>query len=278
MNALVLFDPITVQMAEYKAENERLVFNYEDPQGNKDARSHIFKLRKVKTKIADAHKKGKAEALAACREIDEYKNKLIIDMDEMIAVHNEPLLLIEKERADAEAEVLRKNEEARAKIEAERLAELEAREAAVRAAEEKAAAEKAEREAEEKERRDEAERIEREKRIAEEAKAKAESDARKALEDAERRRLADIEAVKAKAKADADAKELAERRRLEIEEANRKTFEAAENKRKENEEHQIKVRSEIRGSLIYHGLSDEDATRLLGALIVGTVMHIRIEY
>ena len=278
MNALVLFDPITVQMAEYKAENERLVFNYEDPQGNKDARSHIFKLRKVKTKIADAHKKGKAEALAACREIDEYKNKLIIDMDEMIAVHNEPLLLIEKERADAEAEVLRKNEEARAKIEAERLAELEAREAAVKAAEEKAAAEKAEREAEEKERRDEAERIEREKRIAEEAKAKAESDARKALEDAERRRLADIEAVKAKAKADAEAKELAERKRVEAERVERERQEAAEKKRQENKTHQQKIRHEIFARLTELIADESTASVVVKALAAGTIPHVKIEY
>ena len=275
---LAIFDPITAMMDEYKTENEKLVFDYRDPKGEKEARSHIFKLRQVKAKINEAHKIGKAEALAACREIDSYKNNLIAQVEEMIAVHNEPLLLIEKERQEAEAEALRKIEEAQAKAEAERLAELEAREAAVKAAEEKAAAEKAEREAEEKARRDEADRIEREKRIAEEAKAKAESDARKALEDAERRRLADIEAVKAKAKADAEAKELAERKRVEAERVERERQEAAEKKRQENKTHQQKIRHEIFARLTELIADESTASVVVKALAAGTIPHVKIEY
>ena len=275
---LAIFDPITAMMDEYKTENEKLVFDYCDPKGEKEARSHIFKLRKVKAKINDAHKIGKAEALAACREIDTYKNNLIAQMDEMIAVHNGPLLLIEKERQEAEAEALRKIEEERARAEAERLAELEKREAAVKAAEEKAAAEVAKREAEEKARRDEAERIEREKRIAEEAKAKAESDAKKALEEAERKRLADIEAVKAKAKADAEAKELAERKRVEAVRTEKERQEAAEKKRQENKKHQQKIQTVIRIGLKDLSFDEPDIERFMKALIAGTIPHVKIEY
>ena len=284
---LAMFKPITATMAECRAENEKLVFDYRDTKGNKDARSHVFKLRKVKTKINEVHKIGKAEALAACREIDAFKNKLIVQVDEMIAVHNEPLQLIDKERADAEAEALRKIEEAQAKAEAERLAELEAREAAVKAAEEKARAEIAKREAEKEAVRAAAERVEREKRIveeaeenarqkAEEAKAKAESDAKKALEEAERRRLADIEAVKAKAKAEAEAKELAERKRIEAELAEKERVDAAEKKRQENKKHQAKIHSEIYERFVELGLNNPDI--IVQSLIAGTIPYVKIEY
>ena len=53
MNELVVFDPVKAELAEYKKQNASLDFDYEDPQGNKDARSHIYKLRQAKTKIAD---------------------------------------------------------------------------------------------------------------------------------------------------------------------------------------------------------------------------------
>ena len=277
MNALAIFDPITARMAEYKAENEMLVFDYEDPQGNKDARSHVFKLRKVKTKIAEVHKFGKAEALAACREIDDYKNKLIGDVDEMIAVHNDPLVAIENERKEAEAKALRRIEEAQAKAEAERLAELEAREAAVKAAEEKARAEALKQEAEKEAVRADAERIEREKRIAEEAKIKAEADAKKALEDAECRRLADIEAVKAKAKAEADARELRDRQDRAAELELKERMEYAEKKRQENKKHQAKVQDAIIGRLVELGVGD-CVNKVFIAMRDGTIPHVKIEY
>lgn len=287
-NYLAIFDPITAKMAEYKEENEKLVFDYRAPQGNKDARSHVFKLRKVKTKINEAHKIGKADALAACREIDAYKNKLVKEIEEMIAVHNDPLLLIEKEREEAEAEALRKIEEEQAKAEAERLAELERREAAVKEAEEKAAAEKAAKEAEEKAKQDEVERIEREKHIAEEAKVKAEKaekqrraaaeeKAARDLMEAEQRRLSDIEAVKAKAKAEAEAKELAERRRIEAEDAERERQAAILKKRVENKKHQLAIQIQIRSHLCKL-IDEKQAAIVLQALKDGTIPHVKIEY
>lgn len=278
MNYLAIFEPIQATMAEYKAENERLVFAYEDPQGNKDARSHVHKLRGVKTKITAAHKEGKAAALATCREIDGYKNKLIVEVDEMIAVHNEPLLLIEKEKHEAEMEKLKIEREAREKVELERLQEIERREAAVKAAEEKVAAEKAVKQAEEDARRIEAERLEREKRIAEEAKAKAEANAKAALEAAEKKRVADIEAEKAKAAAEIQAKELAERQRQENEQIKKTRLANIEKKRQENKKHQAKIHDAITARLMELGLDAPSVTPIMEALIAGTIPHIKIEY
>ena len=286
---LAIFRPIEAEIAEYKKENEDLVFDYASPGGNKDARSHIYKLRLVKGRIVEAHKTVKADIVAAGRQIDGFKNKLLGDVEEMIDVHYQPIKLIEQEQldleaarmkalADAEAARIKAEEDAKAEAEAERLAELEARERTVRAAEEAVRAEQARLAAEEHARDAEAARIEREKHIAEAAKAKAEADAKAALEAAERKRLADIEAIKARAKADVEAKELAERRKAEAEAAKKAAETAAEKKRQENKKHRTEVHSEVHKRLMSLIVRGDLADLVLDALIAGTIPHVKIEY
>lgn len=210
MNELVVFDEVSATIAEYKAENEKLVFDYANLEGAKQARSHIANLRKVKTKISDVHKEAKAESLAFSRRLDAKKNEYTGEVERMIAVHKDPLDAIEAEKQaviDAEKKRLEQEEE-------KRLADIEAREAAVKEAEEKLAKEKTE-----------AERIEREKHIAEEAAAEAKVQAER------------------KAKAEADAKELAEKKRKEAEETK-------EQKRIANKKHRQQIEDEIRNVLI----------------------------
>jgi hypothetical protein len=271
VDCLALFEPIQAQMALAKEENDNLVFDYEDPQGNKDARSHIQKLRHVKTEIANVHKTAKAEALAVCRKIDGFKNKLTGEVDAMIAVHNEPIQRIQRAREEAEAEELRKIQEAKERAEAERIAALERREAAVREAEEKAAAEKAKKLAE-------AERVEREKQIAEQAKLQAEQEAKRKLEEAERKRLADIAAVEAKAKAEAEAKEQAQRQQREEENRRLVAEQEAEQRRVANIKHRTKIHDAIEARLTELGLDMHDAANVLGALKTGTIPHVTIQY
>ena len=170
-NELAVFDEVAATIAEWKAENEKLVFEYNTPQGEKDARSHIAKLRKVKTKVGEIHKEAKSEALAFGRKLDAKKNEYNGEVDGMIKFHKDPLDAIAAEKqAIIDAEEAKAAEE-----EAKRLADIEAREKAVKDAEEEIAKEKAE-----------AERVEREKRIAEEAAAKAKEQA----EAKEQRRIA----------------------------------------------------------------------------------------
>lgn len=238
MNELVVFDEVKATMTEYKAKNETLVFDYRDPEGNKEARSHIAKLRKVKTRISEIHKDAKADALAVCKALDGKKRELTGEVEEMISYHKDPLDAIEAEQqAKIDAERQRLEEE-----EAKRLADIEAREAAVREAEEKIAKEKAE-----------AERIEREKRIAEDAAIGAR------------------ERAEEKAKAEADAKELAERNRKEAEEV-------AEQKRITNKKHRQGIENAIEFSLTELGLNVDDANCVLTALKESRIPHVSINY
>lgn len=235
---LAIFDEVAATIAKYKAENESLVFDYETPDGEKDARSHIAKLRKVKTVVANIHKEAKAEALAFGRRLDAKKNEYIGEVDGMIAVHKDPLDKIAAEKqAVIDAERKKAEEE-----EAKRLADIEAREAAVREAEEKIAREK-----------NEAERKEREKQIAEEAAEKARLEA------------------EARAKAEADAKELAEKKLKEAEEA-------TEQRRIANKKHRKQVENDIHFSLTEMEIDAEDADTIITALKENRIPHVSINY
>lgn len=264
---LAVFSPAEAMIAEYAEENMNLVFDYRDPIGNKEARSHIFKLRKVKTKITDIHKKAKADALEVCRMLDGHKNKLLGKVEDMIAVHDEPIKQIEREEAEAEAERQRLIREAEEKAERERLAEIERREAEVKAREEALAAKKAEEE-----------RIEREKRIADEAAARVEAEKKAALEAAEQKRLADLEAERQRAIAEQQAKELAERKRKETEAE-------AERKRVENKNHRAKIENEVATAFANLKTTDPDdylkesqCDAIVAAIATNQIPHVTINY
>lgn len=238
MESIVVFDEVATKMAEFKVENEKIVFNYQDEEGNKQARSHIASIRKFKTRIAEVHKEAKAESLAYGRRLDEKKRELTGEVDGWIKVHKDPLDAIEAEQqAKIDAEKKRLEDE-----EAVRLAEIEAREVAVREGEAKLAAEKAE-----------VERLEREKRIAAEAaeKAKAEAEAR--------------------AKGEANAKELAEKNRIEAEVAKEK-------KRVENKKHREKIEGEVHFALTEIGFEFVEASNILTALKENRIPNVTINY
>ena len=191
--AILVFDPIKSEIADLRSYNRGLQFDYELPADNKNARSHVAKLRKVKARIAKAHKTAKAEALEVCRVLDSYKRDLTQEVEEMIEVHAKPLRAIEERkerlraeeeariRAEKEAEERRNQEEieaARRELEA-RQREIEAKEAAIRQKEEAIA------------------RKEREEKAAQEAKERAIEEERLAKErEAEQARIDAANAVK----------------------------------------------------------------------------------
>ncbi len=87
-----------------KEDNANVVFIYEDPKGNKAARSHVHTLRLLKGRIEAARKGAKQAALDYGREVDALAKTYTAEVEEMIAVHEAPLLLIEnreKERVAA---------------------------------------------------------------------------------------------------------------------------------------------------------------------------------
>ncbi len=190
---LAVFDPITAMLAELEKKDLALVFDHTTPEGEKDLRSWVKRVRGYKGDVARAHKEVKAEALAFGRQVDAIKNELTTGADRIITERMKPLDEIDAEkRAEAEA-IVKAEEEARLKKEAEEKAELEHREAEV-----------ARKEAEIRE----SERIAREKQIAIEAAenarkeeiAKAEREKQEAIEKAEREKQDAIEAEKEKAR------------------------------------------------------------------------------
>ena len=242
MNELAVFDEITATLAKYKTENNKLVFAYDTPEGEKAARSHIAKLRKAKTIISDIHKEAKADALAFGRKLDSKKRELTGEVDNMVTRHKDPLDAIEAEKqAVVDAEKKKFEEE-----EAKRLTDLEAREAAVKEAEDKVAREAALEE-----------RAEREKRIAKEAAETAAAFERQ------------------KARNEANAKELAEKKAKE-------EAEAKEQRRIANKKHRKQVEDEIRSALIEDCLVQEDAEYVADIIIVALkenrIPHVSINY
>jgi len=263
---LQVFDPVAAQIAEMKEKNANLVFDYEDKQGNKDARSHIAVLRRLKKPITETHKLAKAEAKKFCDALDDKKRELIGVVEEMIQVHHEPIWEIEQREAAIEAERLLEIQQARDAEEAARQAELEARELAA-----------AEKEAANKKKEEELLQKERETRLAESAEEKAIAKAQQALAAAENRRIADIEAVKNKAAAEAAEKERILQVKASKEAHDKEVAAREEQERQANVEHRRQIHKDIYEYLL-DLFSEKEARSLTLILIEKQVPHVTINY
>jgi hypothetical protein len=264
---LVVFDEVAAIIADYKARNEELVFDYESKEGVKEAKSHIAKLRKVKTKVSEIHKEAKAEALAFGRRLDAKKNEYNGEVDKMIDFHEKPLEAIKAKETE---EALAKAKEY-ADAEAKRIAEIEARERAIILAEEKIAREKAE--VEDKIRREneaEADRVilEQQEKIA-----KIEKEKRIAEEEAEKLKMQAADKILAEAEAEEERAEAEEERLADI--AAEKAIEA---NRIADKKHRAKVEADILACLTRMGLNDEVAISLLAAIMDNVIPHVYILY
>ena len=236
---LAVFNEVKAEIEKYKIENKKLVFDYGTMDGEKQARSHIFKVRKTKKIVTDIHKTGKAKAKAVCDAYDKEKRDLLADIEEMIDYHDAPLREIEQRKIAAALKKLEEEKAEQKRIDDEKLAELERRETEAKA-----------KEAELKEKEDainaEANRIQQQKDIeeakrvaAEEAKKQAEQDAINAANQAEidkHRAISDaIEAEKEKARK--LERKLASEEAARIKEVDRLAEE--EHKRQANVEHRM---------------------------------------
>jgi len=280
---LQVFDPIHAKIEEMKEKNASIVFDYEDKQGNKDARSHIARLRKLKKPVTEIHKMAKAEALRFTKALDGKKKQLIGAVDDMIKVHHEPIWEIEQRelaiQAEKELEAKRQEEEA----EAARLAEIEAKEKELAEKESELAA---------KQRR--IDQHEHEREIAENAARKAEAEAKQAGIDAENRRVADVQRAKDEAAAEAArVKRLAEEeQRVKDEEvlaakhaelARIEQEKAAEEARISDEKHRSKIHRAIykalRVQLEWQAASEKGPSQVVTqALIDNKIPHVTINY
>lgn len=207
--------------------------------------------------------------------------------DAVILMLKSQLLSRKKYEADQEelsrlrAEAARREQEERERRIAEEAAAKARAEAEESARREREAAERAERESREA--------VERARIAAEqaEARAKAEAEAAKLREqEAERRRIESEERAAREAKESAERAERdrvaaieAERRRAE-EQARReqKAKDAEEARRLADKEHRRKINRAIMEDLVAEGISEEDAKRIIAAIVSNKVRHVRIAY
>lgn len=102
---IAVYDQFRAQLAEIAADNAAQVFDYEDEQGNEDARSHVYKLRKTKSAIEKARKAAKAASLEYGRRVDGEAKDIVAQIEEMIEVHAAPLKAIEDREAQRVADI-----------------------------------------------------------------------------------------------------------------------------------------------------------------------------
>lgn len=96
---IAAFSEFRSQLAKLRDDNEKAVFDYADPKGNKEARSHIYKLRQTKAAVERVRKEQKAASLEFGRKVDAQAKEIAVEIDGMIGLHEAPLKEIEEREA-----------------------------------------------------------------------------------------------------------------------------------------------------------------------------------
>ena len=265
--SLTVFDPSKAAIAEIVERDSNLVFDHSTPDGEAELRSYVYRIKRHKGDLEKVRKEAKSGALNFGRKVDEIAKELNKPLLTIIADRMKPLDEIEeKKRAAAEAAVEAERLEAE-RIETERLADLKKREAEVEAKEAKLKA------IDERVKAHQADldRAAREKRIADEAadnaKKQAKIDADAALAKAESDKQVAIEAEQDKAvKVEADR--IAEEKRVADENA----------KRYADKVHRDEIETKIHNA--FHKQTDDYdmATEILSWIIDGKIPHLKINY
>lgn len=98
------YQPFYAQLVELEQQNTAIVFDYESPKGNKEARSHVYKLRQSKAALEKTRKEEKAESLRIGKAIDSEAKEIEARIEAMIEVHQVKLDEIEaREKSRIEA-------------------------------------------------------------------------------------------------------------------------------------------------------------------------------
>ena len=84
-------EEIESQVSEAVRNDSALSFNYDEKEGNKLARSHLFSLRKTRAVVESARKAAKAYALNYGRKVDEVAAKIREPLEAAILRHEEPI-------------------------------------------------------------------------------------------------------------------------------------------------------------------------------------------
>jgi colicin import membrane protein len=95
-SAVAEYRPFYAQLVELEQKNASLVFDYESPKGNKEARSHVNTLRLTKGALERTRKSAKEESLRIGRAIDAEAKEIGARIEAMITVHQEAIDAIEQ--------------------------------------------------------------------------------------------------------------------------------------------------------------------------------------
>lgn len=306
---IVEYDAFRAQLAEMREHNSALVFDYASPKGNKEARSHVYKLRQTKSAVDKVRKDKKQAALDYGKRVDDQAKEIIGEIEKMIDVHQSRIDAIEQAERDrvdgikariedmrllaqtglTSAEMQQAQNELRLVLIDDSFAEFVAEAAKMKdasmstlaqrienALKQEAEAAELERLRKEEENRKQAEREEQIRKEAEDkATREAEEKAQGEREAAEKRELElKLEAEKAKREA-AEAEEKA-RKKIEAEEEARKEEEA---RRLADEEHRSRIKSEVALAIgTIPGATNELVVGLINAIDAGKIPHVRIVY
>ncbi len=93
------YQPFYADLAKLEEDNKKVVFDYESPKGNKEARSHVYKLRQTKGALEKTRKEAKAESLRIGRAVDSEAAEIESRIEAMIKVHQEKIDEIEQREA-----------------------------------------------------------------------------------------------------------------------------------------------------------------------------------
>jgi hypothetical protein len=100
---IAVYDEFRAQLAELRQHNGSVVFDYDDPQGNKEARSHIYKLRQTKAAVDRVRKAEKQASLDYGRMVDAQAKEIVTEIEGMIEVHQKPLDEIDQREKERQA-------------------------------------------------------------------------------------------------------------------------------------------------------------------------------
>ena len=96
---IAAYEPLRAKVDELRKAEKEAAFDYRTPAGNREARSHVHALRKVKGEIDRARKAEKADILERGRQVDGQAKELVAEVDAMIETHAAELRRIEDEEA-----------------------------------------------------------------------------------------------------------------------------------------------------------------------------------
>ena len=102
---IAAYQPFYAQLAELEKNNSSIAFDYESPKGNKEARSHIFKLRQSKAALEKTRKDEKSESLRTGKAIDSEADEIEKRIEAMIQVHQAKIDEIEQREKDRIAKI-----------------------------------------------------------------------------------------------------------------------------------------------------------------------------